>query len=165
MALIGTALQRIVILLIDSSNDANALSVEIAVPVVIINCTGCVLFYWIMSDLDRARVQNKAREAILIADQARIENERLDLLARAAQYNANFYKQQAELRVLHAQVEPHFLNNTLGAIQALISVNPDNARSYIAKLATFFNETRESSVLTAITLEQELMQVQHYMEF
>jgi len=165
VALIGTALQRIVILLINSSNDANALSVEIAVPVVIINCTGCVLFYWIMSDLDRARVQSKAREAILIADQAKIENERLDLLARAAQYNANFYKQQAELRALHAQVEPHFLNNTLGAIQALISVNPDNARSYIAKLATFFNETRESSVLTAITLEQELMQVQHYMEF
>ena len=88
-----------------------------------------------------------------------------DLLARAAQFNANIYKQQAELRALQAKVEPHFLNNTLAAIQALISINPDNARAYIAKLAAFFNETRECASLTSITLEQELMQVQHYMEF
>lgn len=166
VAFIGTILQRLVILLmVDSPNDANVLSLEIAVPVFIINCIGCVLFYWIMCDLDRDRLQNQAREAILIAEQAKVENERLDLLARAAQSNAHFYKQQAELRALHAQVEPHFLNNTLAAIQALITINPENARAYIAKLAAFFNETRENAALTAITLEQELLQVQHYMEF
>jgi two-component system sensor histidine kinase LytS len=166
VAFIGSILQRVVILLVvDSPVDANVLSWEIAVPIVIINCLGCLLFFWIMSDLDKDRLQNQARTAILVAEQASVENKRLDLLARAAQFNANIYKQQAELRALHAQVEPHFLNNTLAAIQALITVNPDNARAYIAKLATFFNETRASASLTSITLEQELMQVQHYMEF
>lgn len=73
--------------------------------------------------------------------------------------------QQAELRALHAQVEPHFLNNTLTAIQDLTVSNPENARSYLAKLAAFFNETRKSASLIAITVEQELIQVQHYMSF
>jgi LytS/YehU family sensor histidine kinase len=166
VAIIGSILQRLVILLaVDSPNDAYVLSWEIAVPVIIINCLGCLLFFWIMSDLDKDRLQNQAKAAILAAEQTSVENKRLDLLARAAQFNANIYKQQAELRALQAQVEPHFLNNTLSAIQALISINPDNARTYIAKLATFFNETRECASLTSITLEQELMQVQHYMEF
>jgi len=32
--------------------------------------------------------------------------------------------QQAELRALHAQIEPHFINNTLNAIKALIRRDP-----------------------------------------
>jgi len=35
--------------------------------------------------------------------------------------------QQAELRALNAQIEPHFINNILNAIKALIRRNPDLA--------------------------------------
>ena len=80
VAFIGSILQRLVILLVvDSPNDANVLSWEIAIPVVIINCLGCLLFFWIMSDLDKDRLQNQARAAILAAEQSSIENKRLDL--------------------------------------------------------------------------------------
>ena len=167
VAFIGSVLHRIVLLLLVSSyKNANVLLFwEIVVPVIIINCSGCVLFFWIMSDLDHDRLQNEARAAILTAEEVNIENGRLNLLARTAEYNANFYKTEAELSALYAQVDPHFLGNTLAAIQALIRIAPDNADAYIAKLAVFFNETRESASLTSITLKRELEQVEHYMEF
>jgi two-component system sensor histidine kinase LytS len=161
VAVIGTLIQGLSLIMMTTEvhlAEQIALAWELVLPMKLLTTFGCVLFFWIMRDLEQDRLQNQAREAILIAEQARVE-------AIAAQLNANFYKQQAELRAFQAQVEPHFLNNTLSAIQALISINPDNARAYIAKLATFFNETRECASLTSITLEQELMQVQHYMEF
>lgn len=73
--------------------------------------------------------------------------------------------QQAQLTALQAQVEPHFLNNTLASIQTLVTLDPEAAGAYLSKLAVFFNETREHAVAHAITLEQELAQVQHYVEF
>ncbi|MFZ2726652.1 MAG: LytS/YhcK type 5TM receptor domain-containing protein [Methylococcaceae bacterium] len=73
--------------------------------------------------------------------------------------------QRAELRALHAQVEPHFLNNTLSAIQDLTVTNPEKARAYLSKLAVFFNDTRKSASLIKITVEQELIQVQQYIDF
>ncbi|MGH8712211.1 MAG: histidine kinase, partial [Burkholderiales bacterium] len=39
--------------------------------------------------------------------------------------------QQAELRALRAQIEPHFINNTLNAIKALIRRDPEQASDYL----------------------------------
>lgn len=73
--------------------------------------------------------------------------------------------QQAELRSLQAQVEPHFINNTLNAIKALIRNHPDQAADYVVKLARFFDATRHIAKANSITLGEELAHLQNYLEF
>ena len=73
--------------------------------------------------------------------------------------------QRAELRALHAQVEPHFLNNTLNAIHTLIKVDPSAASSYVVKLARFLDNTRLTASANSITLAQELSQLRQYLDF
>jgi two-component system sensor histidine kinase LytS len=116
-ALIGSIIQRLVLLcLIEPIDDAISLAGKIGVPVSIVNISGCVLFFWIMQDLERdqlandrrkagleiLQVQNQAEEARLEALQARVESERKNQL-----------NQQLELRALRAQIEPHELNHYL----------------------------------------------------
>lgn len=73
--------------------------------------------------------------------------------------------QRAELRALHAQVEPHFLNNTLNAINTLIGIEPKTASEYVVKLARFLDNTRLTASANSITLEQELSQLKQYLDF
>ena len=140
VALAGTLLHRLLILiLVRPYGDAWALSWEVVVPVGVVNTLGCVLFFWIMRDLDRDRLENEIHEARLLV-------------------------LQAELRALKAQVNPHFLNNTLNDLQALIRRDPDKARYYVGQLADFFNYTREFAGLNTISLAQELAQLRRYLE-
>jgi len=73
--------------------------------------------------------------------------------------------QQAELRALNAQIEPHFMNNTLNAIKALIRRDPEAASQYVVKLARFLDDTRRSVGANSISLQQELAQVERYLDF
>ncbi len=73
--------------------------------------------------------------------------------------------QQAELRALTAQIEPHFMNNTLNAIKALIRRDPEAASQYVVKLARFMDETRRNAGANSISLQQELVQVERYLDF
>jgi two-component system sensor histidine kinase LytS len=139
VALSGTLLHRLMILiLVRPYADALALSLEVIVPVGIVNTLGCVLFFWIMRDLDRDRLEAETHEA------------RLLML-------------QAELRALRAQVDPHFLNNVLNDLNSLIRRDPDQARAYVVQLADFFKYTRLFAGLNTISLAQELAQLQRYL--
>lgn len=73
--------------------------------------------------------------------------------------------QRAQLRALQAQVEPHFLNNALNSIQALIGIDTAKASEYVGKLRTFLNYTRGSARENSITLAEELHQLNRYLEF
>ena len=139
VAVTGTLLHRLMILiLVRPYGDALALSWEVVVPVGIVNALGCVLFFWIMRDLDRDRLESEAHEARLLA-------------------------LQAELRALRAQVDPHFLNNVLNDLKSLIRRDPDKARDYVVQLADFFKYTRLFAGLNTISLAQELAQLQRYL--
>lgn len=83
-----------------------------------------------------------------------LDKYRLELLAR-----------QAEIRSLQAQVEPHFLMNTLNAVKQLIHSDPEQARAYVVKLGHFFRATREHSAAESVTLEQELQRQELYCGF
>ncbi|MEQ1636187.1 MAG: histidine kinase, partial [Methylococcales bacterium] len=153
VALIGTLFQRLVLVLMVTPHDeAVLLAWKIGVPVGVVNIAGCVLFFWLMSDLDRERLENAAEEARLLALQAQVERDRQGQLA-----------QQSELRALRAQVDPHFLNNTLNDLTALIRLDANKARRYVAGLADFFNYTREFAGHNSISLQQELEQLQRYL--
>ncbi|PKF63552.1 sensor histidine kinase [Psychromonas sp. psych-6C06] len=70
---------------------------------------------------------------------------------------------QAELRLLQAQVNPHFLFNALNTISAVIRQDPDKARQLIQHLSQFFRRNLKHNIET-VTLEDELKHIHAYLE-
>jgi two-component system sensor histidine kinase LytS len=68
------------------------------------------------------------------------------------------------LKALQAQINPHFLFNTINTIAALIRTNPAQARILLREFAVFYRRTLEGS-LDLITLEQEHLQSLRYFGF
>ena len=69
---------------------------------------------------------------------------------------------QAELKALQAQINPHFLFNTLNTIIALVRIKPILARELLLKLSEIFRFTLHKTG-KEITLEEELNQVKAYL--
>lgn len=69
-----------------------------------------------------------------------------------------------ELKALQAQINPHFLFNTINTIASLIRTDPAKARVLLRDFAVFYRSTLEDSD-DLIELERELKQVQRYVSF
>jgi len=70
---------------------------------------------------------------------------------------------QSELKLVQAQVNPHFLFNALNTIMAIIRKDSDHARQLLMQLSNFFrtNLKRQSDI---VTLEEELDHIRAYLE-
>jgi two-component system, LytTR family, sensor histidine kinase AlgZ len=62
---------------------------------------------------------------------------------------------EAELRAFKAQVDPHFLFNSLNAVSALCGSRPQDAREMSQLLAEFFRQTLRVGERETITLAEE----------
>lgn len=62
----------------------------------------------------------------------------------------------AELKALQAQVEPHFLFNTLANIHSLIATDPKHASALLEKLSDFLRTTLDYSRKESTTLSEEI---------
>ncbi len=71
---------------------------------------------------------------------------------------------QAELRALKAQINPHFLFNTLNTIAALIHTEPTQAEATVERLADMFRYILAGSDRGMVSLEKELAFVDGYLE-
>ncbi len=71
-------------------------------------------------------------------------------------------RQQAELRALQSQIDPHFLFNALSTISALCTTNPQKARETILTLAGYFRQALSINE-PFVSLEQELSNVRNYL--
>jgi len=69
-----------------------------------------------------------------------------------------------ELKALQAQINPHFLFNTINTIAALIRTDPARARELLREFAAFYRRTLESGE-DLIPLELELEQTHRYLTF
>lgn len=69
---------------------------------------------------------------------------------------------QAEIKLLHAQVNPHFLFNALNTISAITRRDPDKARELIQSLSHFFRSNLKQNINT-VTLKEELAHVNAYL--
>ncbi|GAD90182.1 putative two-component histidine kinase [Vibrio halioticoli NBRC 102217] len=69
---------------------------------------------------------------------------------------------QAEIKLLHAQVNPHFLFNALNTISAITRRNPDKARELIQHLSQFFRGNLKRNT-EFVTLREELAHVNSYL--
>ncbi len=70
----------------------------------------------------------------------------------------------AELRALRAQVNPHFLFNTLNSISSLIAADPKQADRVVQKLSDIFRYVLIASEKDMVTLSEELAFVRNYLE-
>ncbi|GAA5647151.1 putative two-component histidine kinase [Vibrio proteolyticus NBRC 13287] len=69
---------------------------------------------------------------------------------------------QAEIKLLHAQVNPHFLFNALNTISAITRRDPEKARALIQHLSQFFRSNLKQNIET-VTLKEELAHVNAYL--
>ncbi|MEZ5710006.1 MAG: histidine kinase [Blastomonas sp.] len=87
--------------------------------------------------------------AISYAGEVRAAERRAARFAQAAQ--------QAELRSLRYQVNPHFLFNTLNSLSSLVLRNrPDEAEAMIMNLSTFYRTSLTSDPLDDVELSEEV---------
>jgi signal transduction histidine kinase len=70
---------------------------------------------------------------------------------------------RAELRALRAQVNPHFLFNTLNSIAALIAEDPHAAEDVVTRLADVFRYALTSTEADTVRLGDELAFVRSYL--
>ncbi|WP_126425503.1 LytS/YhcK type 5TM receptor domain-containing protein [Brevibacillus marinus] len=69
-----------------------------------------------------------------------------------------------ELRVLQAQINPHFLFNTLNSIVTLIRIDPDLARHVTIQLGTFIRLNLKATSSQLVPIRQELNHLFAYLE-
>jgi len=71
---------------------------------------------------------------------------------------------EARLRTLEAELQPHFLFNTLHAISTLVHVNPDSADRMISRLSDLLRLTFDRTGTPRVSLQEELEFLQKYLE-
>lgn len=81
-----------------------------------------------------------------------IQRLRLEVLARDAQ-----------LDVLTAQIQPHFLFNAMNVLRALIQENPARARDLVTELSDLMRYALQAGRRERVELEQELAVVESYL--
>ncbi len=117
---------------------------------------GQVLFFSVLlSSFWYRYMANKSRLA-----QAEAERER----ERARALAADKQLLDAELRALQAQIEPHFLFNTLANVASLIDSAPDKARSMLARLIDLLRASLAASRAAKVDVGRELDLVRAYLE-
>ncbi|GAD80740.1 sensor histidine kinase [Vibrio ezurae] len=89
-----------------------------------------------------------------------------ELLSRQILYSEYQQKKmllsQAEIKLLHAQVNPHFLFNALNTISAITRRDPNKARELIQHLSQFFRGNLKRNT-EFVTLKEELAHVNSYL--
>lgn len=70
---------------------------------------------------------------------------------------------EAELQKLQLQLQPHFLFNSLNSINALILVQPDQARQMVQQLSDFLRLTLNRADEPWVSLAQELEYLETYL--
>jgi two-component sensor histidine kinase len=71
---------------------------------------------------------------------------------------------EARLGALRAQLNPHFLFNTLNAVSSLVESDPRGVRRMISRLGDLLRHTLEESNEAEITLDRELELLRRYLD-
>ncbi len=71
---------------------------------------------------------------------------------------------EAELRALRAQIDPHFLFNSLNSINALVMTDPEAARRMCVLLAEFLRSCLKLGSENRISLGEEMKMAENYLD-
>src|SRR5438132_5560182 len=92
---------------------------------------------------------------LLLAFEASREAERTVLESQVS-------AREAEVRALRAQLNPHFLFNSLNSINALVGTDPEGARRMCESLGDFLRRTLALGSRDSVTLDEELSLLDRY---
>ena len=70
--------------------------------------------------------------------------------------------QDAEIKSLQAQVNPHFFFNAMNTISALVRIDHEKARQLLLQMSQFFRSNLQGARNNTITISKELEQVRAY---
>jgi two-component system, LytTR family, sensor histidine kinase AlgZ len=85
-------------------------------------------------------------------------------LAQQASRDAELLARDAELRALKAQINPHFLFNSLNSITALTTIDPAKAREMCIRLSDFLRNTLGLGERETISWREELALSRTYLD-
>ncbi|MEH0168286.1 sensor histidine kinase [Paucibacter sp. JuS9] len=71
---------------------------------------------------------------------------------------------EARLRLLQAQIQPHFIFNSLSAVQHWVDSADPRASGLLRSLTAFLRGSAEQMLKPQVSLAEELTQVQHYLQ-
>ncbi|MDC8757680.1 sensor histidine kinase [Janthinobacterium fluminis] len=98
----------------------------------------------------------------LVGGKKRAEAETMTANAAAERESMQRQLSEAKMQMMQAQVEPHFLFNTLASVEHLIETNPPRAsamqRSLIQYLRAVLPQIRENAVITNLGREADMVQ-------
>jgi sensor histidine kinase YesM len=117
----------------------------------LVGASGAAVFVAIPLKLISA-MRNRQHEARTVQLQQSAERDRL---ARELS--------ESQLRLLRAQIEPHFLFNTLGAVQQLAEKDAPRAAGLTASLITFLRASLSEMRSDQATLQKEFVLVEAYL--
>ncbi len=92
------------------------------------------------------------------------EAKRIVLEERMKLLDMKYMTIETELRLLQAQIEPHFLFNTLSNIMSLIDTNPDKAKIMMEYFSAFLRASLHISRDKTITIAQEMELIRSYLD-
>lgn len=119
------------------------------------------LYGWFWVDAGRcARQVERFRQSII--SRVRAQGELADTIARKSSLESRLA--QAELLLLRAQIEPHFLFNTLAHIRASIIPDPLTASAMLDALIDFLRANSQTASRADIQLADELHRVESYLK-
>ena len=138
-----------------SDNLGNA-PAGLIVPLIVRDATvGTIKFYYRQSDdIDRTQV-------VIARGLGQLLSTQLNAFALDRQSELTV---RAEVKALQAQINPHFLFNTLNTISSFMRTDPERARALLREFAVFYRQTLENSA-DAIPLSRELEQTERYLTF
>lgn len=79
------------------------------------------------------------------------------------QWRLQLAMRETELRALRAQLNPHFLFNSLNSLRGLITEDPVRAQEAVTALAALLRHTLRMSRVPTTTVENEVEAAQHYL--
>ena len=101
---------------------------------------------------------------VMAGETKKLKAEANEAHAREAAVAAQKQASDAELRALQAQIEPHFLFNTLANVQALIDYEPGKAKQMLESFIEYLRATLDASRRTRASLGDEFNMLERYLQ-
>ena len=124
----------------------------LATPAAIVQCTLIAAVIAVFMLVVRRNADRRIQAALDAARQTELEAATARLLA------------EARLRALQAQIEPHFLYNTLANVMGLIGPHPDQARHMLERFIDYLRASLDTSRSEATTLGDEARLLAAYLD-
>lgn len=70
---------------------------------------------------------------------------------------------ELELKTLKAQINPHFIFNSMNSIRALVEENPSRARNAITELSNILRSSLQTEKIETVSFEKELHIIRDYL--